>query len=591
MTDQRNLLLAIVITLAILFGFQYLYEIPRMQRVAEQQKQAEPATTGKKAAKTPAAKAPAAKAPTTAAPTAEVPTLPQAEEPAAAAHDRAAALAASPRIAIASPQLNGSIALAGGRIDDLALANYHETVDPKSPEIVLFSPLGAPKPYYAQFGWAAADGNVAVPVGTTRWTANGDRLAPGHPVTLTWDNGQGLRFSLRYDVDQNYMFTVTQQVTNGTDAPVTLAPYGLISRTGTPKTLNYYILHEGLIGVLNGTLDEIKYKAIKEDGQRLISSTGGWLGITDKYWLAALVPDQSASVKARFLHTLRDGIDKYQTDFQRQPVALAPGASLAVTSRLFAGAKVVRLLDRYEKSLGIPLFDRAVDFGYLWFLTRPIFFVLDYLYGIVGNFGIAILLLTVIIKGAFFPLANKSYRSMSKMKKLQPQMQKMREQFGDDKQRLHQEMMKLYKTEKVNPASGCLPMVVQIPVFFSLYKVLFVTIEMRHAPFFGWIQDLSSPDPTSVFNLFGILPFTPPSFLAIGIWPLIMGITMFLQQKLNPQPMDKMQARLFQYGMPIFFTYLLARFPAGLVIYWTWNNILSIAQQWLIMRRMATSGD
>ena len=347
--------------------------------------------------------------------------------------------------------------------------------------------------------------------------------------------------------------------------------------------MGFYILHEGPIGVFNQTLDEVNYDDVAEERQIERESTGGWLGFTDKYWLASLIPQQDMAYKAAFRHEAQG--DRYQTDFRGPPLTVQPGQTVEVTDRLFAGAKEVKLLDAYSERYNIPLFDRAVDFGWFYFLTKPIFHVLHYLHAAVGNYGIAILILTLIVKALFFPLANKSYKAMSQMKRLQPEMMKLRERFGEDRAKMNQELMGLYKREKVNPVSGCLPIVVQIPVFFALYKVLFVSIEMRHAPFYGWIHDLSAPDPTSFFNLFGLLPFTPPHFLMIGIWPLLMGLTMFLQTKLNPQPADPMQAKVMLM-LPLMFIFLFATFPAGLVIYWTWNNLLSITQQWLIMKRM-----
>ncbi len=423
-------------------------------------------------------------------------------------------------------------------------------------------------------------------------TPHGRRTAreirPDQPVTLTWDNGENLRFSRTVAIDENYMFTITQRVENTGDEPVTLHPYGLISRWGTPPTLGFFILHEGPIGVLAGTLEEIDYDDLREDGPIELPSQGGWLGITDKYWLASLVPDQESELVANFRHYIAEGQDRYQVDYLRPAMTVPPGETIEVTDRLFAGAKEVGLLDFYANEYGIPLFDRAVDFGWFYFLTKPIFHILHFFYQLLGNYGLAILLLTLLVKLLFYPLANKSYRAMSKMKKLQPEMMRLREQFGDDKMRMNQELMALYKKEQVNPMSGCLPIVVQIPVFFALYKVLFVSIEMRHAPFFGWIQDLSAPDPTSLFNVFGLLPWDPPAFLMIGIWPLLMGATMLLQTKLNPQPADPIQAKVMML-LPLMFIFLFATFPAGLVIYWTWNNVLSISQQWVIMKRMGVS--
>ncbi|HEV2335318.1 MAG TPA: membrane protein insertase YidC, partial [Stellaceae bacterium] len=466
---------------------------------------------------------------------------------------------------------------------DLTLATYHDTVDPKSPEVVLLWPTGTEEPYFAQFGWVAGAAGIKVPGPQTHWTAAGGPLTPTSPVTLTWDNGAGLIFARTITIDENYMFTVKDAVRNTGSTPVSLSPYSLISRTGTPHVLGYYILFEGLIGELGGSLRELKYTSLAPGAPVDYDSTGGWLGFTDKYWETALIPDQHEAIKARFTHVVEGGSDRYQTDFTGSVITIPADGTAATSTRLFAGAKEVNLLNGYSAA-GIPLFEYSIDFGWFWFLTKPIFQVLQFFYGLLGNFGLAILLLTLIIKLMFFPLANKSYSAMSKMKLLQPEMQKIRERFPDDKPRQQQEIMAMYKKVGANPLAGCLPIVIQIPVFFSLYKVLFVTIEMRHAPFFGWIHDLSAPDPTSFANLFGLIPFTPPHALMIGAWPLMMGVTMFLQQKLNPQPVDPVQARMFML-LPVVFTYMLSAFPAGLVIYWAWNNLLSIAQQWTIMHR------
>ena len=572
--EQRNLLLAIVMSLAILIGFQFVLPPapPPTQSDAPQQTtegsqipslSTEPGTPGGIA----------------------VPSAPSRED----------AIGISPRISIATDSLTGSIALRGARLDDLTLKGYHETIDPGSPLITLLSPEGSAAPYFTQFGWAAKPGTtVKVPDGQTLWTAEGGPLTADSPVTLSWDNGEGLTFQQVISLDKNYLFTVTQRVLNNGTAPVELAPFGLVSRTGTPEILGFYILHEGPLGVFNETLKEVDYDDLKDDyqGQQVVVSqdtTGGWIGITDKYWLAALVPDQNSAVSTRFVYSQPNGRDRYQTDFLYTASMVAPGASQETTNRLFAGAKRVPLLEQYQETFGIANFELAVDFGWFYFLTKPIFHALHWLHDELGNFGLAILALTVAIKLVFFPLANKSYKSMAKMRKLQPKMMELRERYGDDKQRLNQEMMGLYKKEGANPLSGCLPILIQIPVFFALYKVMFVTIEMRHAPFYGWIKDLSAPDPTTILNGFGLFPWDAPdlgilNILNIGIWPLLMGISMFLQQKLNPQPPDPVQAKVFLM-MPVIFTFLLATFPAGLVIYWTWNNILSMAQQAFIMKR------
>src|SRR5487761_1778899 len=567
--EQRNLLIAIVLSVGILIGFQFVFERlhpPPAPNVG---------TTATAPASQPGAPGATAGAPGAAAPGAIA---------AQAAQSRAAAGAGQPRVKIAAPRLHGSIDLVGARFDDLTLATYHETVDPKSPEVVLLSPAGTANPYLAELGWVAADpGTVKVPGPQTLWKTAGGTLTPSNPVTLTWDNGQGLIFTRTISVDPYYMFTVKDAVRNTGSAPVDLLPYGLVSRTGTPQVAGYYILFEGLIGYLDGSLQEVKYASLSPGQPDNYPSTGGWLGFTDKYWLTSLIPAQTLPFKARFTHTLENGVDHYQTDFLGPKITVAPDATSATSTRFFAGAKEVDLLDSYAAS-GIPRFDRAIDFGWFYFLTKPIFLILQFFDRLLGNFGLAILLLTLCAKLLFFPLANKSYKAMSKMKLLRPEIQKLRDRFPDDKARQQQEMMALYKRVGANPLAGCLPIVIQIPVFFSLYKVLFVTIEMRHAPFFGWIHDLSAPDPTSFVNLFGLLPFAPPHFLMIGVWPLIMGVTMFLQQKLNPQPVDPAQARMFMI-LPVVFTFMLSHFPAGLVIYWAWNNSLSIAQQWVIMHR------
>ncbi len=507
---------------------------------------------------------------------------------------RDAALKQSARIPIETPSLQGSIALKGGRIDDLSLLKFRETVDPKSPPVVLLSPSGSPAPFYAEFGWTGEAGsNVKLPTAETVWTQSSTgALSVGHPVTLTYDDGQGLEFRRTIAVDDKYLFTLKDEVVNKTAKPVTLYPYALISRHGTPTTLGYYILHEGLIGVLgNDGLQEITYKKAEEKKHINFDVTNGWLGITDKYWAATLLPDTDAHLKAHFAAFKLGTQDAYQTDYVLDARTVAPGATTSADARLFAGAKEVHVVNAYEQQLKLNRFDLLIDWGWFYFITKPLFLAMDYIYHLVGNFGIAILIVTVLIKAAFFPLANKSYASMAKMKAVQPQMQALRERYPDDKARQQQELMALYKKEKINPLAGCLPIAVQIPVFFSLYKVLFVTIEMRHAPFFGWIKDLSAPDPTNIFNLFGLIPFDPVTqvpvighFLHVGAWGVIMGITMWAQMKLNPAPPDPTQKMIFDW-MPLIFTFMLAGFPAGLVIYWAWNNSLSVAQQSVIMRK------
>ncbi|MAB00072.1 MAG: membrane protein insertase YidC [Stappia sp.] len=580
MADNRNTILAIVLSLIVLLGWQYFVAQPQIerQREAAQSQQAEQAQSGTADGETHATPAPGGSATTNAS----VP----GSAGQAATLDRAAALAESPRVPIETPSISGSINLVGGRIDDIRLKKFRETVEDDSPTIVLFSPRQAPDAYYADFGYATAQGaKIAVPGPTTTWNVpEGARLTQDTPVTLSWDNGNGLTFERVISVDANYMFSIDQRVTNATGEPVELYPYGLIDRFGTPKTAGFYILHEGLIGVLGEEgLREVDYSDLKEDGpQRLGSTTGGWLGITDKYWASTLIPEGETAFEPEFAYAA--GTDSYRASYLGDALTIAPGETNGTKTHLFAGAKETKLLNAYRDDLSIKQFDLLIDWGWFYFLTKPMFFLIDWLYHLVGNFGVAILAVTVMIKLVFFPLANKSYVSMSKMKLVQPQMTEIRERYADDRQKQQQAMMELYKKEKINPLAGCLPVVIQIPVFFSLYKVLFVTIEMRHAPFFGWIQDLSAPDPTSIFNLFGLIPWDPPHLLMLGVWPLIMGITMFVQMKMNPAPPDPTQQMIFTW-MPVLFTFMLASFPAGLVIYWAWNNSLSIAQQAVIMRR------
>ena len=567
--DQKRLLSAIVVSIAILAASQWL--MPRHPTPLDATK-ATPAAETSRPTGNPAA-------PGTQPTAAVTPPIEQRNVP---------------RLPILARRVQGTINLAGARLDDLVLRDYREEVAPTSPLVRLLEPRVDPQPYYVQFGWTA-DGDVKVPGPDTTWTPSVPQLTTSAPAVLSWDNGAGQVFDIKLSVDDNYMFTVEQSVRNSGPAPVNVYPWARIRRDYKPVTAGYYILHEGLLGVMGGVLQEQTYDkantetAKKSDGVSLsMQTTGGWAGITDKYWLTALIPDQAANVTGTFRHVTENGSDRYQVDFAPvQPMTVAPGSTAAGTTRLFAGAKVVTLLDRYEGQFDIPYFDKAVDFGIFYWLTKPIFYALDWLNSVLGNFGLAIMVFTVFVKLLFFPLANKSYRSMSKMKDLSPRIAEIRERNKEDPQKTQAEIMQMYKTSGVNPVAGCLPMVLQIPVFFSLYKVIFVTIEMRQAPFFGWIHDLSAVDPTNIFNLFGLLPFDPTHYSAmlhLGVWPIIMGFTMFFQQKLNPPPPDPVQARLFQF-MPLIFTFMLARFPAGLVIYWSWNNTLTILQQWTIMRR------
>ncbi|HEY8581108.1 MAG TPA: membrane protein insertase YidC, partial [Beijerinckiaceae bacterium] len=456
------------------------------------------------------------------------------------------------------------------------------------------NPAGGPEAYFVESGFVAAPGsNVAAPRPDTVWTAEGGQLTTASPITLTWDNGQGLIFRRVISVDDRYMFTIRNTVENKTAAPVTLYPYALASRVGQPRTDGYVVLHEGFVGVVGDSrVQEYTYANIEKETRntRLMKGAGGWVGITDKYWATAVVPEQTANVEARFSASGAAPARVYQSDFLEEGRTVAPGASAEATHRVFAGAKESQVIDAYQAQLGIKNFELMIDWGWFYFITKPLFWLIDWIYHFVGNFGFAILIVTVLVKLVFFPLANRSYESMAKMKAVQPEMKALQERYADDKAKMQQELMALYKREKINPVAGCLPILIQIPVFFALYKVIFITIEMRHAPFVGWIRDLSAPDPTNLFTLFGLIPWDPTSipvfgqFLWLGVWPILMGVSMFVQMKMNPEPTDPIQKTMFAW-MPVIFTFMLGSFPAGLVIYWTWNNLLSVAQQYFIMRR------
>jgi YidC/Oxa1 family membrane protein insertase len=594
--DQKNMLLAILLSVCVLLAWQYFYANPkveserkRQQEIAAQQKQPQRAAPGQAGTSDGAAPvAPGAAGTQPGSVTTESGTA-----PVATSISREAALARSPRLAIETPSLVGSINLKGGRIDDLKLAKHHVTIDPTSPLVTLFSPANAPMPYFSEHGWVTGPGSkIKLPGRDTQWTAaDGAKLSATTPVTLTWSNDEGLTFSRTISVDENYMFTIKDSVENKTGDDVLLFPYARIYRGHTPKLEGFWVQHEGLIGFLGeaNKLQQLDYKEVREPGgnKTFENVVGGWLGFTDKYWAAAMIPNQKtpyrANLKATRVQT-ETADAAYQTDYLLPSVTIAAGQSQSVEQRLFAGAKNISLIQSYEEDDGVYEFSYLVDWGWFYFITKPLYQLLHFLYGVFGNFGVAILTTTVLVKLAFFWFANKSYESMAKMKKVQPEMTSIRERYKDDKMRQQQELMALYKKEKINPLAGCLPVLIQIPVFFALYKVLFVSIDMRHAPFFGWIQDLSAKDPTSLFNLFGALPYDVPDFLVVGIWPLIMGITMFVQMQLNPQQPDPVQQQVFNW-MPVMFTFLLASFPAGLVIYWAWNNVLSLAQQWFIMKR------
>ncbi|WP_314090310.1 membrane protein insertase YidC [Shinella sp. M31] len=577
MENNRNYFVAIALSVLILVAWQFLYVNPKLDKdraalEAQQATQTQQTTTAADGTAT-----------TT---TATNGTLPGGAATGTTTETRDAAIAKSARVEIDTPSLAGSINLTGARFDDLKLKEFHETVDKTSPIITLLSPAETEHGYFAEVGYVGSDATGTVPGPQTVWTQDGTgKLTQTTPVKLTFTNDKGVVFTRTISVDEHYMFTIDDSIENRTQAAIALSPYGRTTRFFKPSTPSVYVLHEGFIGVLGDLgLHEVKYKTTEEDTTVAPGkATGGWLGITDKYWATALVPPQATPYDTRFSY-FTDGRPRYQADYRQDDITIAPGQKTDVKNLLFGGAKEVPVIDQYKTSLSIPHFDLMIDWGWFWFFTKPMFQLMDFFFRYFGNFGIAILITTIVVKGLFFPLASKQYASMANMKKMQPKMEELKAKHGDDRMALQQATMQLYKEEKINPLAGCWPILLQIPVFFALYKVIYVTIEMRHAPFFGWIHDLSAPDPTSLFNLFGLLPYDVPHFLMIGVWPLIMGVTMFLQMRMNPTPPDPTQAMIFTW-MPLIFTFMLATFPAGLVIYWAWNNTLSIIQQGIIMKR------
>ncbi|MDE2385371.1 MAG: membrane protein insertase YidC [Alphaproteobacteria bacterium] len=562
--DLKNMVMAVAVSLLIVFGWQYYYAIP----------------AAKKAQEAAAQQAQTAQVATTAA--SEV-------------KDRAAVISATKRIKIDTPAVSGSINLTGAQLDDLQLNKYRETVAQDSPLITLLSPSGSKDAYYVVQSFAAVgDAAVKTPGQATEWQApEGAVLKQDAPVTLTWDNGQGLQFSREISVSDEYLFTIKDTVKNTGTQPVGLQPVSIVQREDTPKIGGYSTFYEGPLGLQNGGRQEFTYAKLKKDPKTVnqVSATGGWVGFTDKYWSTVAIPDQASKVTAFYNFIEIPGRDGYKTGYRVDDVlTVQPGASASYESHVYAGAKVVNTLNAIGSKYKIDNFNMMIDWGWFWFITQPMFKLLSLVHGLVGNFGIAIMIVTVLVKAVVFPLANRSYASMSKMKNLKPQMDAIKELYPDDRARQQQETMELYKREKVNPMAGCLPIFVQIPIFFSLYKVILITIELRQAPFFGWIHDLSVPDPTSIFNLFGLLPFQPPAALLIGFWPLLMGITMWVQMRLNPAPPDPVQAQMFNW-MPVIFTYSMSGFPAGLTIYWAWSNFLSIVQQSYIMKKHGTELD
>ena len=598
MDNKRNYMIAIGLSVLIVLAWQFLYMNPRIEaqrKATEAAQQTELAAAKDKPAADPTAPAGSVQG--------ALPAGAQGSQE----MSRDDAIAKSARVEIETPAVIGSINLTGARLDDLKLKEYHETVDKSSPLITLFNPSDTADGYFAELGYIAGEGAGSAPGPATVWAApEGAKLTQETPVTLTYTNDAGLKFSRKISIDDHYMFTVEDTISNSGTAAANVAPYGRITRYNKPLTPSVYVIHEGFLGVLgsNNGLTEEKYSAIEKESMTNAKATGGWLGITDKYWASALVPPQGVAYDSRFSH-FTDGKPRFQADYKNDAVAIAPGQSTTLKTLVFAGAKEVPVVDGYARddswfgklfasvlggksetitNYSVPRFDLLIDWGWFYFFTKPMFMLMDFFFRHIGNFGVAILLTTIVVKGLFFPLASKQYASMANMKRVQPKMAELKEKFGDDKMALQKAMMELYKTEKINPVAGCWPVVLQIPVFFSLYKVIYITIEMRHAPFFGWIRDLSAPDPTTIVNLFGLLPFDGPAFLHLGIWPIIMGVTMFLQMRMNPTPPDPTQAMLFTW-MPVLFTFMLASFPAGLVIYWAWNNTLSITQQSIIMKR------
>ena len=562
MENQKNLFLAIVISMAIIFGFQLLVPQPEKAPVSEEQTFEENSVE-----------------------------LSIQNTNTQIVINRDEVINSSGRVIFDNGKIKGSINLEGGFIDDLVLEEFRETLDPTSDLIEFLNPLGSQDAYYLDTGWVSSDSTLELPNNKSIWKTDKTSMGVDDPVKLFWTNSQGITFEKIISLDENYLFNVDQRVINNSDRSFDLFPFGLSKRQGIPEMQNFFILHEGPISITDGVLEEYDYDDLKENKKIKHTSIGGWIGITDKYWQTAIIPNQNEPIHQTYSYSFAENVDNFQTDIVGEKIAVSNGASISHNFKLFAGPKIVSVIDTYMEEYGIQEFDRSVDFGWFYFLTKPIFNVLQFVFGYVGNFGWSIIAFTILMRICFFPLAQQSFKSMAKMKKLGPEMQRLKEQYGDDRAGMQKEMMALYKREKANPIAGCLPILLQIPVFFALYKVLFVTIEMRHAPFIGWIHDLSAPDPLGLLTAFGFFDWNVPGILQlfnIGIWPILMGISMFLQQKLNPAPVDKMQAKIFMF-LPIVFTFVLGGFAAGLVIYWTTNNVLSMAQQYVIQRKIIKS--
>ena len=557
--ENRNVIIAVILSTAILIGWSMYFENPNEAQKKKLEIQGKTQTqTNIQKPETPQT--------TKANPTKAI--------------SRGDALKEGDRVLIENSNLSGSISLRGALIDDIILKNYREALDKNSKAIVLLSPKKSDEGYFIESGWATAKSDVKVPDNNSIWQIrDGKKLTPSSPVTLEWNNREGVVFSKKIEVDDKYLFKVTETIRNEKNKTIELFHYSQITKSTKPNTENFYILHEGLIGVVDKNLKEETYSAIEKE-KKTYAGKSGWFGITDKYWMSAIIPENGKSFKGEYSFA-----NSYKANFIiSEPTIANPQKSASNTLKIFIGAKEVYPIDNYTEKEKIDRFDLSIDWGWFYFITKPLFFVIDYIFKIVGNFGVAIIILTIIVRIIFFPLANYSFKSMAKMKVLQPEMLRIKELYKDDVKRTQQEMMALYKREKVNPLSGCLPILIQIPIFFAVYKMLFVTLEMRHAPFFGWIKDLSAADPTTLFNLFGLIPWNPPSFLMIGVWPILMGVTMYFQQKLNPTPPDPIQAKIFAF-FPLIMTVMLATFPSGLVVYWTVSNVLTMAQQYYIMKK------
>lgn len=561
MENQKNLFLAIIISMAIIFGFQLLVPQPERAPVTEDNNAQESVSLDIQSTSS------------------------------ALLLDREQVLEETIRITFDNSKIKGSINLEGGIIDDLVLEEYRETLDPTSDFITYLNPLGSQDAYYLDTGWVSPDSTIELPNNKSVWKADKSSIGINDPVKLTWQNSQNIIFEKIITLDEHYLFSVDQRVINNSGKSFDLYPFGLSKRQGIPQMENFFILHEGPLSVTDSVLKEYDYDDLKDQKKIKLNSVGGWIGMTDKYWQTAIISDQNEPIQQTYSYSFAENTDNFQTDLVGAKIVVGDGDNVSHNLKLFAGPKIVQVIEQYMDEYGVQEFDRSVDFGWFYFLTKPIFHVLEFIFGYVGNFGWSIVIFTLLMRICFFPLAQASFKSMAKMKKLGPELQRLKEQYGDDRAGMQKEMMALYKREKANPIAGCLPILLQIPVFFSLYKVLFVTIEMRHAPFIGWIHDLSAPDPLGLLTLFGFVDWNVPGILQlfnIGIWPILMGISMFLQQKLNPAPVDKMQAKIFMF-LPIVFTFVLGGFAAGLVIYWTTNNVLSMAQQYVIQRKIINS--